>query len=448
MLNNLITYITQKSLFTPQDKILLAISGGVDSVVLAHLFTQIQPYCQQIALAHCNFQLRGNDSDNDERFVTQLAQQWNIPCFVTRFDTYTLAKVEKGSIQMIARDLRYRWFEEIRQREGYDYIATAHHQNDLVETVLLNLVRGTGIAGLHGIREKQGNIIRPLLSFTREVIEVYAQEKQLKWREDTSNKENKYYRNRLRNEVIPILKKLNPSFEKTLSQSVEKISAVERFFDAEVAQIEKKVLTESSGTFFLNLQLFNSISEKLIILFEILKKFGFSYIQTKEVLASLQSEPGKKFLSPTYTLVKDRVQLVIAPVAHISQPSQILIHSLAQGILHCHDSPPLQLERKVITKDFEIPRNAQAACLDWNKLILPLTIRPWQQGDWFKPLGMNQRKKLSDFLIDQKIPVNLKDQVYVIMSGQDIVWVVNYRVDNRYKVSPQTKEVLMILPRD
>lgn len=448
MLNNLITYITQKSLFTPQDKILLAISGGVDSVVLAHLFTQIQPYCQQIALAHCNFQLRGNDSDDDELFVTQLAQQWNLPCFVTRFDTYTLAKVEKGSIQMIARNLRYRWFEELRQREGYDYIATAHHQNDLAETVLLNLVRGTGIAGLHGIREKQGNIIRPMLSFTREVIELYAQEKQLKWREDASNKENKYYRNRLRNEVIPILKKLNPSFEKTLAQSVEKISAVERFFDAEVIQIEKKILTEYSGSIFLNLQLFNSITEKLIILFEILKKFGFSYIQTKEVLASLQSESGKKFLSPTYTLVKDRAQLVITPLSHISQQSQVLIHSLDQGKLHRHDLPPLQLERKVITTGFVIPQDVQIACLDWDKLAFPLMIRPWQQGDWFKPLGMNQRKKLSDFLIDQKIPVNLKDQVYVVMSGQDIVWVVNYRVDNRYKISPQTKEVLMISPRD
>ena len=443
MFNKLITYITRKKIFTPQDKILLAVSGGIDSVVLTDLLAHIRQHCQQVALAHCNFQLRGTASDNDEVFVQQLARHYDFPFFVTRFETYTLAKVQKGSIQMLARNLRYEWFNKLREKEGYDYIATAHHQNDMAETVLLNLVRGTGIAGLHGIRQKQGHIIRPLLFASRQEIEAYATESQLKWREDTSNKENKYYRNRLRNEVIPVLKTMNPNLEKTLEQSVEKISAVERFFMAEVQRIENETIKENSGTFFLDIEKFNPIREKLIILSEILKKFGFSYIQTKDILASLNGESGKKFLSSAYVMVKDRARLVITPVATKSE-EKVLLETLGNNETLNHKKPALQLIRQTVTSEFEIPRSAKTACLDWAKLKLPLTIRPWKQGDWFKPLGMNQRKKLSDFLINQKVPVNLKDQVHVVLSGNDIVWVAGYRVDNRYKITEETEEVLII----
>lgn len=443
MFNKLITYITQKKIFTPQDKILLAVSGGIDSVVLTDLFSHLRQHYQQVALAHCNFQLRGTASDNDEAFVQQLAQHYDFPFFVTRFETYTLAKVQKGSIQMVARNLRYEWFNKLKEKEGYDYIATAHHQSDTTETVLLNLVRGTGIAGLHGIKQKQGTIIRPLLFASRQEIETYAAENQLKWREDASNKDNKYYRNRLRNEVIPVLKTMNPNLEKTLAQSVEKISAVERFFLAEVQRIENELMEEGCGAFFLDIEKFNVIQEKLIILSEILKKFGFSYIQSKDILTSIEGESGKQFLSPTHVLVKDRAKLVITAIA-TKGTEKILLETLANNETIISENPALQLVRQTITSKFKIPRKTQIACLDWAKLTLPLTIRPWKQGDWFKPLGMNQRKKLSDFLINQKIPVNLKNNIHVVLSGNDIVWVVGYRVDNRYKITENTREVLVI----
>ncbi|EAY27753.1 tRNA lysidine(34) synthetase TilS [Microscilla marina] len=443
MFNKLITYITHKKIFTPQDNILLAVSGGIDSVVLTDLFAQIKSH-GQVAIAHCNFQLRGVASEEDEEFVKQLAQHYGIPCFVTRFDTYTLAQAQKGSIQMIARNLRYAWFEQLRTKEGYHYLATAHHQNDMVETVLLNLVRGTGIAGLHGIKVKQGHIIRPMLFASREEIEAYAQEKGLKWCEDASNQDNKYYRNRLRNEVIPVLKTMNPNLEKTLEQSVEKISAVERFFEAEVQHIETTLMTSTTETVFLDLKKLEPIDEKLIILYHILKKFGFSYIQTQDILAGITGESGKQFLSPTYVLVKDRNKLVITPARVEEVTEKLLLTSLQQNAKQLYTPLQLQLERKTVTTHFKLPKDPCIACLDWDKLKLPLKIRPWQQGDWFKPLGMNQRKKLSDFLIDQKIPINLKQKVMVVVSDQEIVWVVGYRLDNRYKLTKDTKEILLM----
>ncbi|OJJ16069.1 tRNA lysidine(34) synthetase TilS [marine bacterium AO1-C] len=446
MLNTLITYITEKKIFTPQDRILLAISGGIDSVVLAHLLQQCPQLYKKMALAHCNFQLRGEDSNQDEVFVCALAKQYAVPYFVTRFDTYTLANTQKGSIQMIARQLRYDWFETLRQQEGYDYIATAHHQSDLTETVLLNLVRGTGIAGLHGIKEKQGKVIRPLLFASKSTVEKYATEQKLQWREDVSNQENKYYRNRLRNEVIPVLKGMNPNLDNTLVQSIEKISAVERFFEKSIEHIESRYLTEKEGAFFLDITSFEKVDEPLIVLFEILKKFNFSYAQTKDIYASLEQISGKQFLSFTHTLVKDRGQLVITPQKATNTSEQILIDDLEVGEVYRHDDLKLSLKRMRVTNDFKIPRNPQIACLDWKKLTLPLRIRPWQQGDWFKPLGMNQRKKLSDFLIDQKVPLNLKSQIYVVLSEDNIVWVVGFRIDNRFKISDNTTQVLIISP--
>ena len=345
---------------------------------------------------------------------------------------------------MIARQLRYDWFKTLRQQEGYDYIVTAHHQNDLVETVLLNLVRGTGIAGLHGIKEKQGKIIRPLLFASKQAIEQYATEQKLSWREDASNQGNKYYRNRLRNEVIPVLKGMNPNLENTLTQSVEKISAVERFFEKTIQSIEHQCLKEEAEVFFLNLIPLEKVNEPLIVLFEMLRRFGFSYVQVKDIYASLDQISGKQFFSVTHTLVKDRGQLVITPQKTDKLSEQILMNTLDLGETYRQQHLKLSLERILITRDFKIPRDAQIACLDWKKLTLPLRIRPWQQGDWFKPLGMDKRKKLSDFLIDQKIPLNLKNQVNVVLSGDNIVWVVGLRVDNRFKISNDTTEALII----
>ena len=452
MLNTLITYIVEKKLFTPKDKILLALSGGIDSVVLTHLLQQCPQLYQQMAIAHCNFQLRGDDSNQDEAFVRALAEQYTVPCFVTRFDTSTLAHTQKGSIQMIARQLRYDWFETICQQEGYDYVVTAHHQGDLTETVLLNLVRGTGIAGLHGIQKKQGKIIRPLLFANKATITNYATKQQLQWREDASNQENKYYRNRLRNEVVPILKGMNPNLDHTLAQSIEKISAVERFFEKALKNIEARALTRKKGdgkgqekdVFFLHLDQLEDVDEPLIVFFEMLRKFGFSYVQVKAIYESLDQISGKQFFSSTHTLVKDRRQLVITPKKTTSIVEQVLVEELPLGETYRQENLGLSLQRISLDDHFKIPRNAEIACLDWKKLTLPLRIRPWQQGDWFKPLGMNRRKKLSDFLIDQKVPLNLKTQVNVVLSGEDIVWVVGLRIDHRFKVADDTTEALII----
>lgn len=434
MLQKFYQYITDNKLFTPENKILIAVSGGSDSVCLAHLFHRAGFH---FGIAHCNFQLRGKHADDDEAFVQKLADRFEVKFHAIRFDTKEYAEKQNISIQMAARELRYGWFYQLLNAEGYDFLATAHHQNDLAETVLLNLTRGTGIAGLHGIKAARGQLIRPLLFAQKEEIEEYLKSEHQDWREDMSNQENKYYRNLIRNQVIPLLKKINPGFEETMAQTVEKISASETLFEEEINRFKGIALKKEKDITYLDFKLLKKSSEPAIRLFEILKEFGFNYIQSKEIIRSTAT--GKLFESQMYVLVKDREQLVISPKT--GEVPEVIINKELKN----YSNPFYQFEFSTVdASGFSIPKSKNIGCLDYSKLKFPLKIRQWEAGDYFYPLGMTQKKKVSDFLIDRKIPLNLKKRIFVLTSGEDIVWVIGERVDNRYKVLDSTEKIYMI----
>jgi tRNA(Ile)-lysidine synthase len=430
-------FITENTLFGSEDKVILAISGGIDSVCMAGLFHEAG---FNFAIAHCNFGLRADESEEDEDFVKKLAKKYKVPFFVQHFNTSEFAAQEKISIQMAARELRYAWFQELLIREKYDRIAVAHHQNDVLETMLLNLVRGTGIAGLHGINPKKGKIVRPLLFATREQIMEYVAEFHLGWREDSSNESSKYSRNLMRNEVIPLLKQLNPDIENTILQTSERVSAAEKIYEEYIKNLQAELFSSEGSVLYLSLEKFKKQKATVPVLFELIKDYGFNYTVAREIFSSMDSESGKKFESPAYVLVKDRAQLVIT-LKNLSAFMSLGIDEGQTEII----AGNFKLNFSVSTSsNFKISSAKDQACLDLDKIKFPLQLRKWKEGDWFCPLGMNKKKKLSDFLIDQKVPLNLKDQVYVLISAGSIIWIVNYRVDERFKVTEKTENILAV----
>ncbi len=427
MLDKFNKYNTENDLFRPEDKLLVTVSGGVDSIVLCHL---LKKYNANFAIAHCNFGLRAEESDKDECFVEELAEELEVNIHIKKFDTKEYLNNAGISIQMAARELRYQWFSELAKQKGYKYILTAHHQNDLLETVLLNLIRGTGIAGLHGIKPKSGNIIRPLLFATKEHVLKYAEENNLDWREDSSNESAKYQRNLLRLEVIPILKKINPNLEQTLHQSVEKISAAEAIFNQYIEGCRIDFLTKREHYVSLEFEFLKEEIEPHLILFELLRPYGFNYSQSEDILRNLDNDAGKKYISSTHILVKDRTELIITEKSETNIFLHIQIESNAHQIYFPWNDSTIKIQT---TKGFEKTNDFSVAYLNYEKLKFPITARLWKEGDSFHPLGMKGKKKVSDFLNDLKIPLNLKENVSVILSGEDIVWVVGYRIDERYK---------------
>ncbi|WP_139924156.1 tRNA lysidine(34) synthetase TilS [Hymenobacter sp. DG01] len=439
MLDRIQAYIQEHSLFSPTDKLLVAVSGGLDSVVLAHVLHKL---CVEFAVAHCHFGLRAEEADADEQFVRKLAKQYEVPYFVEFFQTKKFAEQEGISTQMAARALRYEWFERIRQTQGLDYVATAHHQRDTAETMLLNLTHGTGLAGLHGIRPKTGHLVRPLLAVSKPDLYDYVVENRLIWREDASNDSPVYQRNRLRLEVLPVLRDINPSLDQTLSITAERVGGAEeivrRYVEETAAQAQR---TEPEAT-YLDIRMLQKTAATAVVLHELLRPFGFSYLVVKDIVQSFGAESGRRFESPTHLLVKDREQLVITPRNLQKFGTQQL--QAGQEALKI-DGLHLRTELLEITEGFEVPRGKAVAALDADALKFPLTVRAWQEGDWFMPIGMKGKKKLSDFLIDQKVPLNLKDNVQVLVSGDGkIAWVIGFRPDDRFKVTEETERVLVV----
>ncbi len=437
MLKKFLTYINEKTLFQSDDKILLAVSGGMDSVVMIHLFAKAK---FNFAVAHCNFGLRGEESDADEQFVKKLAKKYKVPFFSEQFETEAFAQQEKISIQMAARVLRYQWFESLCQNQGFVSIATAHHLNDTLETVLFNLTKGTGIAGLHGIQPKSGNLVRPMLFASRDEIYEYVVENQLAWREDSSNQSSHYHRNLIRNEVVPLLKTINPNLENTIENTVERVLAVEKILIAEMERLQKAVFREEAGAAYIDFELLQTEVEPVIKLHELLKPYHFTYTQIREIWASLSAESGKQFDSPSHRLVKDRTEFVIT-----AKGLQDYIPAAIDEEQTSFQNEILSLKiQKVPAASYKISSSPKVAALDVSTLKFPLKLRIWKQGDKFCPLGMKQKKKLSDFLIDEKVPLNLKERTYVLLSGDDIVWVAGMRIDDRFKITKETTEVYQV----
>ena len=434
-------FISRHQLFEPDQKILLAVSGGKDSVLMVHLFKQAG---LNFGIAHCNFQLRSEESMRDEAFVKMLAATLDVPFHVTHFNTKAYAKAQRCSTQMAARDLRYAWFEQIRTTEGYEGIALAHHQNDAIETMLINLTRGTGISGLHGIAPKRDRLIRPLLFLSREDIEALIEKENIDYVEDSSNLSDHYARNKIRLHVIPQLKAINPVLEQTFAQNIQRFQEAEMIIQQTVLSIRTKLFEESPTGVSIQIEAIKALNPRNLLCYELLKPYNFNESLTNEVLSSLEKQSGTSFYSSTHRVTLDRHRLMITPLEGqpaSSEPASVLginqlIHPAAQQVVL---SRHLLNIRYAEGNGYNRDGNAY---VDHDLLIYPLVLRSRQPGDVFVPLGMKTHKKLSDFFIDEKVPLPEKDKIPLLINGNgDIIWVAGMRQDNRYKVTATTKKV-------
>lgn len=429
------SYIKEKKLCNKKEKILITVSGGADSVVLLHLFIEAG---YTITLAHCNFNLRGKESDEDEKFVNDLCDKYKITNHFISFNTQEYATKNKVSIEMAARELRYNWFNKLCEQHNYSKIATGHHLNDSIETIFINLARGTGVNGINGISPKNGNIIRPLLPFTRTQIEEFASTHSLLYRNDSSNESLVYMRNIIRHEIIPSLKKINPSFETTMKQNLDNISGAASIFNNQIQVAQKKIISSSNGTIKISIEKLLELKQINTYLFEFITPYGFNINTVKNILLSIKKEPGRLFYSDTHKILIDRDFIIIEE--KIGDSSNILIKNLDEFY-----SLPFNIEAlEQNIEDYTLIKTNNVACLDADKVHFPLILRKWEDGDTFYPLGMNNRKKLSDFFIDQKIDRFQKNKTWILECNGDIIWIVGIRIDNRFKITDNTQKALQL----
>lgn len=439
MLDSFLTFINQHTPDLKQQPTLLAVSGGIDSVVMADLFHILG---LPAGIAHCNFGLRGEESDGDEAFVQDLAARYNFPFFVTNPDVKTLAKSTSISTQMAARELRYQWFEKIREEYGYKWIATAHHANDSLETLLLNLARGTGLAGLTGMAPVNRNVIRPMLLSNRAEVSRYAAENGIRWREDRTNNTDDYYRNKIRHHVVPILKELNPSLETTFNATSERLRAANALLADHLYSWKKEVIQEEAGTIRIPIDEIRHATEPAYRLWFILQDFGFQYSQIPGIVAALHRTPGKRFFSPTHVLLVDRVHLILKTTSETSVQEELLVETPDQVLDWYGVTFTLRLSQAGVI----VPFDKQTIAVDPDLLAFPLRIRKWQVGDIFQPFGMGGKsKKVSDLLIDNKMDRFEKERTAVLVNGNgDIIWVAGVRADERFKLTDTSTKTLII----
>ena len=434
-------FIIKEALCGPEDKILLAVSGGVDSVVMAHLFHRAG---YKYAIAHCNFQLREKDSEADEAFVKELAKRLDAPFFVKKFDTGLYAVANGLSIQMAARELRYAWFDELLKEQHYNYLATAHHKDDVIETVILNLTKGSVLKGLHGILSKTNQIIRPLLFASKDEILEYATYKEHDHREDKSNADSKYQRNLIRNEVIPLLKQINPDIAETISFAARRRFQLEEWIKTFSEGVKKEIVIATKKGIKISIPDLISKNIPPEILFEWIENFGFNFIQVEELYEHLNVTESKLFLASEYRMQKDRKTISIEKTSN-QDFENILIKKGQSSV----EAGEFLFSMKMIHKsDIEDFNDPSIAYLDEEKIQFPLLVRKWEHGDSFKPFGLRGRKKISDYLTDLKLTITEKEKQLVVCSGNDICWVVGHRIDDRFKVCEKTHNVLKIIVSD
>jgi tRNA(Ile)-lysidine synthase len=431
-------YIKAKNLIGDQEKILLAVSGGIDSMTMLDLFIQSD---YQIAVAHCNFQLRANESEQDQVFVEKFCKKHHIRFFTKRFETHKVSDDLKISIQMAARNLRYDWFNELLQTEGFQKIAVAHNLNDLCETFFINLSRGTGIRGLSGIKAISGSTIRPLLFASRSEIESYVNQKSISYREDSSNRETKYLRNKIRHEIIPVFLSINPSFLESMESTTNIINEAETAYNQHLLKLSESLLHQTDDLIFVNKQKLISLEITSALLYDILLPFNFSYDTINRLLSHVNSKPGLVFYSSTHKIVCDRDDFIIQALRKDEQPDEYVITSNDEIVEY-----PVKLKfiNKQTGKELIIRKKQNVATFDSEKVKFPLTIRKWRKGDYFYPYGMNGRKKLSDFFTDHKFSLIDKEKCWILCCGEDIIWIINHRTDNRYCITRETKNILEI----
>lgn len=416
-----IQYIEKEQLFSQNSKILVALSGGADSVALLRILHSLGYKCEA---AHCNFHLRGKESDRDEMFVRQLCQQYHIPLHIIDFDTTRYAEEKRISIEMAARELRYEWFEKKRIECHANRIAVAHHQDDSIETMLLNLIRGTGITGLLGIRPINGYIVRPLLCVSRKEIVCYLQSIGQEYVTDSTNLEDEYTRNKIRLHLLPLMQEINPAIKNSLITTGNHLNDVAIIYNKSISEAKARVIT-SEGI------LISAILQEPspeTVLFEILHPLGFNPAQIKDIYHSLNGQSGKQFSSKEWKVIKDRDFLLLEKI----QPER-------------EDTPCFQLirEESEYTTDFQIPHEKEIACFDADKLNGTITLRRYQTGDTFIPFGMKGKKKVSDYLTDRKFSISQKERQWVLCCNEQIAWLIGERTDDRYRIDENTRRVVI-----
>lgn len=438
MQEKLEAFVSENNLFCKNHRILIALSGGVDSVVLATLMHKAN---YNIALAHCNFHLRDEESNRDEAFVRSWAKENNVELFVKEFDTYGYMKENKISLEMAARDLRYEWFNSLMETKKFDFLCTAHHLDDSIETFFINLLRGTGIAGLHGIQAKNDKITRPLLFATREEILNYAKENNITYVEDSTNAETKFTRNKIRHNLFPILREINPNFENALKKDIEYLNDTEFIFRREIEKAKSEIIEKENDLIKINISKLLSLNPMKIYLYEILSDFGFNETNINDILSCLDEISGKQFFSKTHRLVKDRQYIFIDVIKNNTTNDFFLIDNCQSSLIS-----PLRMQIEVMRdlKFINISKEKTIAMLDYDLLKFPLILRKWRQGDSFVPFGMKKEKKLSDYFTSNKYSLLDKENQWILCSEEKIVWLVEERIDNRFRISNKTKNILKI----
>jgi len=424
--------LIEKCSIVESDKLLVAVSGGADSMALLHLLHSLD---YTIAAAHCNFNLRGQESDSDEQLVRSYCTTHAIDLHVKSFETTAYSKEKGISIEMAARDLRYSWFSVLKEQNDFQAIVTGHHGNDSIETFFLNIVRGTGVKGLSGIKFRNGDVVRPLLDFQRSQVEAYCQDNKLAFVHDKSNDDTRFMRNKIRHEVLPVLESINPSFFDTMQANMAHVREAEYMLEAQVERFKAAVLVDEHDKLIIPISKFDEFPQYRTILFEILRPYGFNSSVVSDVIAQLYGRSGKQFFSSSHRLIKDRHNLIVMP----KQAIEVKHFWLEEGVIN-------NIEVRIFSKpsDFKFSTDQKCIHLDADLVDLPLLVRKWQQGDVFRPLGMSGFKKVSDYFIDQKYSLADKEEAWLMVSGDDIVGVMGQRLDDRFKVGRRTKQILEI----
>lgn len=432
MLKRLEKHLKKKFSFLKNSNIILAVSGGIDSVVMTHLMKNTNYNC---SLAHCNFKLRESESELDESFVEELGKQLDFPVHTISFNTISYAKENKISIQMAARNLRYQWFEKLAKETNADYIFTAHHKDDVLETFLINFTRGTGLDGLTGIPEINGKIIRPLLIFEREDIANYAKENNISWREDKSNSSTKYFRNKIRHTIVPVLKDLNPNLLKSFDSTLVNLQESQTLVKDRIRHLKKHVVSyEENETIRISIKKILELNNPKAHLYELLKPYNFT--AWKDVVNLLNAQSGKQLFSKTHRLIKDRDELILTN-SESNSDLGCLINEKTEKI----EKPiSLTLEKVDVLGDSD----KNSIYIDKALLKFPLTVRKWEKGDYFYPIGMQGKKKLSKYFKDEKMSLLEKENTWLLCSDNEIVWIIGKRLDNRYKTTNKTLSILKI----